>query len=151
MLNLSRAGMSTNKIWLFRFSAWAVFTSFLSAQFLTEDLPDQDLGRPPRPPFISFLGIVLPGKLVTDPSLPPVGPVAQTLYEEERVHETPAGPTGEVVTSIVSTWDEAGRVIEEIRKDPSSESDTINRYDGTRLVSRESTFPNSRPPRPRFW
>jgi hypothetical protein len=132
-------------------AAGLLFTSILSAQFGTEALPDQDVGRPPQVPFITFLGIVMPGKLVTDPSLAPVGPVARTLYEELRVRETPAGPAGEVMTSIMSTWDEAARVIEEIRKDRGSESDTINRYDGTRLVSQESTFPNSRQPRPKFW
>jgi len=140
--------MSTQKHYSFRWPAWMVagllFTSILSAQFGTETLPDEDIGRPPQAPFITFLGIVMPGKLVTDPCLAPVGPVAQTLYEELRAYETPAGPAGEVMTSIMSTWDEAGRVIEEIRKDRGSESDTINRYDGTRLVSQESTFPNSR-------
>lgn len=147
--------MSTHNIWLFRFSAWAVagvqFTSLLSAQFLTEALPDQDIGRPPRPPFITFLGIVMPGKLITDPSLPPAGPVAQTLYEELRAHVTPAGPAGEVMTSIIATWDEAGRVIEETRKDGGSESDTINHYVGNRLVSQETTFPHSRQPVPKAW
>ena len=131
MLSLSRACMSTHKICLFRFSAWVIagvqFTSILSAQFLTEALPDRDIGRPPRPPFIAFLGIAMPGKLVTDPSLPPAGPVAQTLYEELRAHVTPAGPAGEVMTSITATWDEAGRVTEEIQKDDGSESDTVNR------------------------
>ena len=147
--------MSAQKHYLFRLSAWMIagllFTSILSAQFGTEALPDQGIGRPPQAPFITFLGIVMPGRLVTDPSLPPVGPVAQTLYEELRAHETPAGPAGEVMTAITSTWDEAGRVIEEIRKDRGSESHTINRYDGTRLVSQESTFPNSRQPRPKSW
>lgn len=155
MLSLWRIGMSKQRPYLFRFSGWVIagvlFTSILSAQFGTEALPDQDIGRPPQAPFITFLGIVMPGKLVTDPSLPPVGPVAQTLYEELRAHVTPAGPAGEVMTSITATWDDAGRVIEEIRKDRGSESHTINRYDGTRLVSQESTFPNSRQPRPKFW
>jgi hypothetical protein len=154
MLSIAIFRMSTQKLYSFRCSAWMavglLFTSILSAQFGTEALPDQDVGRPPQAPFVTFLGIVMPGKLVTDPSLAPIGPVAQTLYEELRVHETPAGPAGEVMTSIMSTWDEAGRVIEEIRKDGGSESDTINRYDGTRLVSQESTFPNSRRPRPKF-
>ena len=128
--------MGTQKLNLFRppasMIAGLVFTSILSAQFGTDPLPDQDIGRPPQAPFLTFLGIVMPGKLVTDPSLPPVGPVAQTLYEELRAHETPAGPAGEVMTAITSTWDEAGRVIEEIRRGPGEESDTINRYDGTR-------------------
>ncbi len=143
--------MSRNKIWLFRFSACAVFTSLLSAQFLTEDLPDQDVGLPPRPPFITLLGIVTPGKLVTDPSLPPVGPVVQTLYEELRAHVNRAGPAGGVMTSITATWDEAGRVIEEIRKGGASESDTINRYGGNRLVSQETTSPQSGQPTPKAW
>lgn len=147
--------MSTQKLCLFRCSVWMIagllYTSSLAAQFLTEALPDQDIGRPPRAPFITFLGILTSGKLVTDPSLPPVGPVAQTLYEELRAHETPAGPAGEVMTSITSTWDEAGRVMEVIRKDRGLESDTINRYDGNRLVSQESTFPNSKQPGPESW
>src|SRR5579864_3750859 len=104
MLSISRFGMSTQKLHLFRCSAWMIagllFTPILSAQFGTEALPDQDLGRPPHPPFIAFLGIAMPGKLVTDPSLPPLGPAAKTLYEELRVHETPAGHAGEVMTSI---------------------------------------------------
>jgi hypothetical protein len=155
MLSLARDRMSAHKIWPFRLSAWVIarvlFTSILSAQFLTEALPDQDIGRPPQPPFITFLGIVMPGKLVTDPSLPPVGPVAQTIYEELRPSVTPAGPAGEVMTSITDTWDEAGRLIEEIRKDGGSESDTINRYVGARLVSQETTFPQSRQPAPKAW
>ena len=147
--------MSRQKLYLFRCSAWMVawllFPSGLSAQFGTETLPDQNVGRPPQAPLITFLGIVTPGKLVTDPSLPPFGPVAQTLYEELRVDETPAGSAGEVMTSVKSTWDEAGRVIEEIRTDRGSESDTINRYEGARLVGQESTFPNSRQLKPKLW
>jgi hypothetical protein len=102
--------MSAHKICPFRFSAWVIagvlFTSILSAQFLTEALPYQDIGRPPQPAFITFLGIVMPGELVTDPSLPPVGPVAQTLYEEVRARVTPAGPAGEppAVDNVVKMW-----------------------------------------------
>jgi hypothetical protein len=147
-----------NPIWqefcFFRFSLFviaALFTSVLCAQFLTEALPDQDIGRPPRPPFITLLGIATPGKLITDPSLPPFGPVAQTVYEELRVQATPAGPAGEITTSITATWDEAGHAIEEIRKDGASESDTTNRYAGTRLISQETTFPNSRQSAPKAW
>jgi|SRR5579871_406716 len=155
MLSITTFGTSAQKHDSFRWPAWIVagllFTSILSAQFGTETLPDEDVGRPPQAPFITFLGILVPGKLVTDPSLAPVGPVAQTLYEELRAYDMPAGPAGEVMTSIMSTWDEAGRVTEEIRKDRGSESDTVNRYDGPRLVSQESSFPNSRQPRPKFW
>ncbi len=141
---------------LYRCSAWMIagllYASSMSAQFRTEGLPDRDVGRPPQPPFIVFLGISGAGKLVTDPSLPPVGPVVQTLYEELRVEETPAGPAGEVIISIRSTWDGDGNVSEAVRKAPGSESVTLNRYEGARLVSQESTFPNSkRPKRWNYW
>jgi len=128
MLNITRFRMGKQKRHLFQCSAWIfaglLFASTLSAQFGTQALPDQDIGRPTQAPFITFLGIVMPGKLVTDPSLPPVGPVAQTLYQELRAYETPAGPAGEVMTAITSTWDEAGHAIEEIQKDGGSETDT---------------------------
>jgi hypothetical protein len=155
-LRVTRFRMIMQKFYSFRRSTWMIigllYASSLSAQFLTETLPDQDIGRPPQPPFITFLGILGAGKLVTDPSLPPVGPVVQTLYEELHAQETPAGPAGEVIISIMSTWDEAGHVIEEVRKDRGSESVTLNRYEGVRLVSQESTFPNSkRPKRWNYW
>ena len=127
--------------------AGALFTSVLSAQFGTENVADEDIGRPRQAPFITFLGIVTPGKMATDPSLPLSGPVAEVLYEELRAHKTPAGPAGEVVASIRTKYDEAGRPIEEIRQQGGTETITINRYEGTQLVSQETTFPNSKKPR----
>ncbi len=41
--------------------------------------------------------------------------------------------------------------MEERQTQYGSETDTINRYEGTRLVSRETTFPNSKSPRPKSW
>ena len=147
--------MSPHKFHLFGYFAWVViallYTSALPGQFLTEGLPDQDIGRPPKAPFITFLRIAAPGKLVTDASLPPAGPVVQAVYEELRAHETPAGPAGEVMISITSSWDDAGRVTEEIEKEHGSQSNTINRYDGSRLVAQESTYLDSRQPRPKSW
>jgi hypothetical protein len=70
----------------------ACFASFLSAQFGTERVDDRDLGRPSQPPFITFLGIVTPGKMTTDPSLVPQGPVAEVLFEELRATTSPGGP-----------------------------------------------------------
>jgi len=125
--------------------------SVLSAQFGTEAVVDQDLGRPPQAPFITFLGIVAFGKVITDPSLPPAGPVAEVVYEELRAQKTPAGSAGEVVTSIKTRYDQEGHRVEEIRKEWGSETNTVYRYEATRVVSEESTFPNSRQPRPKFW
>jgi hypothetical protein len=128
-----------------------VFVSVLVAQFGTENVEDRDVGRPPRAPFITFLGIVAPGKMASDPSLPLNGPVAEVLYEELRAPKTPAGPAGEVVVSIRTKYDQAGRATEETRKERSTETTTINRYQGSRLVSQETTFPKSSRPQPKFW
>jgi hypothetical protein len=131
--------------------AGPLLTLVLSAQFGLQAVTDQDIGRPPQAPFITFLGIVTYGKMATDPSLPLKGPVAGVLYEELRAQKTPAGPAGEVITTITTRYDKEGRAAEEIRKEWGLETNTINRYQGTRLVSQESTFPNSKQPRPKFW
>jgi hypothetical protein len=121
------------------------------AQFGTASVKDQDIGRPPSPPFITLLGIVSLGQVATDPTLPPRGPVAELLYEELRGHDTPAGHAGEVVTSIEIKYDEAGRVIEQTSGQWGFITKTINKYQGRRLVTEESTFPDSKKPRPKFW
>jgi hypothetical protein len=128
-----------------------LFPLALCAQFGTESVKDQDIGRPRRVPFITFLGLVSPGSLVTDPALPPKGPVAEVLYEELRAQNTPAGPAGDVVTSIEIKYDEEGRAIEENRKEWGFLTKTIKKYQGTRLVSEESTFRDNKKPRPKFW
>ena len=127
----------------------ALFGSLLYAQFGTELVTDKDIGRPPQPPFITFLGIVTPGKMATDPSLIPQGPVAEMFFEEVRAIATPGGPAGEVVTSIKTKYDEQRRVIEVIQNPVGT--DTLSRYDGSRLVSQETTFPNSKTPKPKSW
>ena len=62
MLNITRFRMGKQKRHLFQCSAWIfaglLFASTLSAQFGTQALPDQDIGRPTQAPFITFLGIV---------------------------------------------------------------------------------------------
>ena len=131
--------------------AGTVFITGLSAQFGTENVADQDIGRPPQPPFITFLGIFFPGKMATDPSLPLSGPVAEAFYEELRAQKTPAGPAGEVVASIRTKYDEAGRAIEEIREEWGGETAVSYRYEGTRLVSQEATYPNIKKPQPKSW
>jgi hypothetical protein len=89
--------------------------------------------------------------MATDPTLPPKGPVAEVLFEELRAQASPAGPAGEVVNSVESKYDQQGGVIEEIQKAYGSETKTVSQYQGTRLVSQESTLPNAKPPRPKFW
>jgi len=140
------------KLRAFRLTTLSVlFASVLSAQVFTGLLTDKDIGRPAQPPFITFLGIAAPGKMATDPSLLPQGPVAEVLFEELRAVTTPGGPAGQVLTSIKTTYDEQGRPIEEIRKEYGGETNTVNRYDGSRLVSRESTLPHSKSPQLKFW
>ena len=118
-----------------------LFAQSLYSQFGTESVADRDIGRPPRPPLITFLGIVSPGKLVTDLSLPPIGPVAETLYEELRGQPTPAGPAGEVVSSARTTYNSDGLPVEDVRTEFGSQASMISTYQGKRLVSQESTYP----------
>jgi hypothetical protein len=129
----------------------AVFASALSAQFGIQQVADRDIGHPPQAPFITFLGIVSPGRMATDPSLPLNGPVAEVLYEELRAQETPAGPGGDVIAAIRTKYDEAGLPIQESRKEWGTETATVNWYEGTRLVSQETTFRNSGKLRPKSW
>ena len=82
--------------------------------------------------------------MVTDTSLAPKGPVAEVFYEELRSKATPAGPAGEVVTSVRSKYDEAERAVEVTSKAFGSETFTLNKYDGARLVSQESTSSNNK-------
>ncbi len=89
--------------------------------------------------------------MVTDPSLPAKGPVADVLFEELRAQSSSGGPAGEVVSSVKTKYDEQGRAVEEVRRDYGVETNTISRYEGNRLVSQETTFPNSKTPRPKFW
>jgi hypothetical protein len=143
-MNTRRFLVSLSKLSL---AVWTVAASSLSAQFLTELLPDQDIGRPPRPPFISFLGIVAMGKMVTDSSTPPKGPVAEILAEELRAETTPAGLAGEVLASVKTKYDEQWRVVEEIRRESGRETVTVNGYQGNRLVSQETMFPGRKLPK----
>jgi hypothetical protein len=125
---------------------WLISGAGVFAQMGSWAVAERDLGRPARPPFITFLGIAAREKMVTDPSLPPNGPVLEVLYEELRVQKTPAGPAGEIVDSIRTKYDEQGRVIEESHRTYGPSTKTIRRYDGTRLISEEATFPESKTP-----
>ena len=78
---------------------------------------------------------------MTDASLPPKGPVAEILTEELRTETTPGGFAGEVLTSVRTKYDEQGRVVEESRTEIGRETVTVNGYQGTRIVSQETTFP----------
>jgi hypothetical protein len=129
----------------------ALFGVGLQAQFGTEAVADQDIGRPPRATLITFLGIVNPGKMATDPSLPMKGPVEEVLYEEFRAQRTAEGPAGEPVRSIRTTYDSEGRPVEEISTEGGMQSKTISRYEGKRLVSQEMTVPTSKTPLIKFW
>src|SRR6185295_7475187 len=90
-----------------------LLSSILFAQMASWNVAEQDLGRPARPPFISFLGIAAPGQMAIDASLRPKGPVAEVLFEELRVGSTPSGPAGEVIETIKCKYDAQGRVVEE--------------------------------------
>lgn len=109
------------------------------------------VGLPPQPPFITLLGIASPGKLATDPSIPPKGAAREVFYEELRAITSPAGPAGSVEASVRTKYDEQGRVIEKIENRFGNETDDVYRYQGGLLVSIETNYPNARKPQPIAW
>ena len=127
-----------------------LFGSVLSAQLGTELVAEQDLGRPRRPPLITLLGVVVPAKMATDPSVLPKGAVAEVLFEELRAERLPAGPANEVVLSVKIKYDDQGRVIEEIRKEYGGETTTRSIYQGNRLVGQETAISVGRS-QPKSW
>ena len=127
--------------------AWALLSPVLLAQMGSWNVADKDLGRAVQPPFITPMGMVDTGKLATDPLLRPHGPVKEVLFEELRAETTTGGPAGEVMRSVKSEYDEQGRLVKEYE----SGSITIYRYDGSRLVSQESTFPEGKTTQARAW
>lgn len=128
-----------------------LLSGLLRAQFGTADLPDGDIGRPPAPPYITLLGILSRGTVVTDPALKPAGNVVETFYEELRAKDTPAGPAGEVVVSIRTKFDSVGRPIEERRTERNLVSLTVSRYEGPRLVARETELSRPNGPSSKSW
>lgn len=131
--------------------AFVLATPILFAQMGSWNVAEEDLGRPAQPPFISYLGIVATGKMATDRTLRPQGPVAEAIFEELRAETKMGGPAGEVIETVTCKYDEQGRVLEEHWESHGSATVTTNRYQGTRLVSQEQTFPEGKTPRPKFW
>lgn len=114
-------------------------------------IPPESVGVPAEPPLLTLLGIVNPGKLATDPSIPPKGRVSEVLHEELRGRTLPAGRAGEVEASVRTKFDNQGRVTERIEKRWGGETDTVYAYRDGRLVSIESTVPGAKKPTPKAW
>jgi len=111
----------------------------------------ESVGLPQSPPFLTLLGMMNPGKLATDPSIPPKGAVSELFYEELRGRTTPAGPAGGVEASVRTKFDEQGRITEQIENRWNHETDTLYRYQDGRLVSMESTFLDAKNAAPKSW
>jgi len=133
------------------FGVPALLASNLAAQFGIEFMAENDPDRPPQPPTISLLAIVSPGKMANDPSLPLKGAVAEVTMEELRTHDSETAPAGAVMGAVTTKYDERGLAIEELRDENGAEADTVKRYQGSRLVSQETTFPKSKDPLPKLW
>lgn len=131
--------------------AWALLGLPACAQMASEYIRQQDVGRPPRPPLITVLGLAGLTKMTTDPSLPPSGPVAEVFYEEIRSRTMPAGPAGETIESIRTKYDEQGRAVEKIQRAYGAVTTSIIRYDGDHLISEEATFSGGRTEQPKAW
>lgn len=138
--------------WLTIAALAIVFARGIEGQMATSGpIPADSLSLPSPPPFLTLLGMASPGKFVTDPSIPPKGPVSEVLYEELRGTATPAGAAGTVVASRRTKFDQQGHLTEQIENRWGTESDTVYSYQNGRLVSMETTFPTSQKARPKAW
>jgi len=133
---------------IFLTASCAFLPSSIAAQSL-QFLPEED--RPPVVPLILLMGLTDKGTLATDPTVPPNGSPTEATVEELRTRNGPAGPAGSVASSRTIKYGDRGQIMEEVAKDGFSETDTVTRYDRSRLVSREVTFLKSNYPRPKFW
>lgn len=132
----------------FAFAALAAtFVPGIEAQVLATSgpIPLESVGLPPQAPFLTLLGMLSPGKLATDPSIPPKGgAVAEVFYEELRGVATPAGPAGTVEASVRTKFDKQGHVAEQVENRWNRETRTVCSYQVGRLVKTETTSPREK-------
>ncbi len=144
---------SHSRIRLFTVVLALVLARGIEAQIMAMigPIPPDSLGLPPSPPFLTLWGMADPGKFVTDASIPPKGPASEVFREELRGASTPAGQAGAVEASSRTKFDVQGHVVENIDIRSGHESDTVYRYQDGRLVSMETTFPNSKKTESKAW
>jgi hypothetical protein len=115
-----------------------VLPATIFAQMAGWFIPRQDIGGPEEPPFITFLGIANTGKMATDHSLLPPGPVKEVIFEELRVEASPGGQVDDVLEYSRRDYDDGGRVVHEFSGARGPGAETTYTYDGAHLVSMES-------------
>jgi hypothetical protein len=122
------------------------------AQFLLENVPNRDLGWPPLPPIVTFLGLASPGALAVDPSARPAGPLATVTFEEFRKELGGMVEPEEVSYSIKTRFDEHRRPTEVVRTDAIATATTVTKYQGPHMISQEYTFVRpGQPTKPKVW
>ncbi len=146
------SGIAMMQRWISLAFFVAAFAHQIDAQIMATGGPisPDSLGSPPQAPFLTLLGMANPGKLATDPSIPPKGAVSEMFYEELRGKATPAGPAGAVEASVRTKFDEQGNVTEKIENRWNYETDSVYHYQDGRVVSMETTTRGGKKSA-RFW
>jgi YD repeat-containing protein len=112
----------------------------------------ENAGRPPTPPLINFLGLAGVGRMATDPSLPPQGPVARVVWEEFqlRTRGQPHPPT--LSQTVTTEFDDQGREMTKVEKNTFGETKSVTAYQNGRIVTEISTFTrDEKPIHPEEW
>jgi len=107
----------------------------LCAQDLVGDYP----GRPPKAPLVTLSGLVGSGKMATDSTIVPQGPVARVLWEEFQVKD--GGKAQPVLReTITCEFDEQGREVTRTDRQGSMGTKTVTTHQNGHVVSETSRF-----------
>ncbi len=97
------------------------------------------LERPAGPPVIVFLGLVSPGKLITDPSIQQ-GPVARIVAEEYQPKPGDPSQPPTLSRTLTMDFDEQGRDVGEIERHGLSETSSVLSYQDGHIVEIDTSF-----------
>jgi hypothetical protein len=68
----------------------------------------ENAGRPPTPPLINFLGLGGAGRMATDSSIAPKGPVARVIWEEFQIRTRGQTHPPTIWQTVTTEFDEEG-------------------------------------------
>ena len=111
-----------------------------SAQTAASYVLGGELERPPSAPIIVLLDLVSPGKLITNPSIPPKGPVARTYVEDYRRQMREPSQPPALSRTLTINFDEKGRDSSEIDHQGSSETRSALTYQDGHILEIDTSF-----------
>jgi hypothetical protein len=98
------------------------------------------LERPHGPPAMTFLDLASPGKMITNPTILPQGPVARIVVEDYRVKvREPSQPLA-LSQTLTMDFDEQERDVSEVVREGSSETRTALAYQDGHISEINTSF-----------